>query len=48
MAAEVETFIAMGNALEHVKQQADLVAPPVKDDGMPRMAAKLGLIDCFE
>lgn len=48
MAAEVETFIAMGNALGHVKQQADLVAPPVKDDGMPQMAVRLGLIDYFD
>lgn len=44
MADEVETFVAMGNALEGVRARANLVAPHVRDDGFLRCLEQLGLI----
>ncbi len=44
MLAAVETSVAMGNALPHVKEQADYVTAPVNEDGVPRALEHFGLI----
>ena len=40
----VETAVAMGNAMEVVKQRADYVTDPVADDGVVSGLAHFGLI----
>lgn len=44
MAAEVDCFVAMGNALESVRDRAHCVTLPVWEDGVPFALKKLGLI----
>lgn len=44
MAGAVETFVAMGNALPHVKDTADYVTDHVRDDGIVSALAHFGLI----
>lgn len=44
MAEAVDCFIALGNALEQVKERADYVALPVWQDGVPAALRYFGLI----
>ncbi len=44
MLAAVETSVAMGNALPHVKERADYVTAPVNEDGVVRALEHFGLI----
>lgn len=45
MAAHVETFVAMGNALPHVKAAANYVTDSVEHDGVVSALERFGLID---
>lgn len=44
MAAEVDCFVAMGNALGSIKDKARCVTLPVWEDGVPFALEKLGMI----